>query len=158
MDEAAYRQLYRAVNDRQCLYEKAILANHCCCAQMQKLLLAEREAAHCQSSEGQQHCGQYLDALRKAMRFALKSSDEGASLPHARAMRLQVGGLRGLYRALHNGGEPPVPIPDIDALLQEGLEQWGRLESFPFQEILPDVSAWEGRKPRRRRKGKHRVS
>jgi hypothetical protein len=152
MDEEAYRRLYREVNDRQCLYEKAILANHCRCGRMQKLLLAEREAAHCDSSEGQQRCGAYLKALRKAMRFALKSGDEGAGLPHARAMRLQVGGMRGLYRALHNGEEPPVPIPNIQALLRQGLQRWDHFERFPFQQILREVATWEGRKPRRRRK------
>ena len=152
MDEKAYRQIYREVNDRQRLYEKAILATHCNCSLMRKLNLAEREAAHCESDAGQQRCRHYLDALRKAMRFALKSGDEGSSLPHARAMRLQVGGMRGLYRALNEGQEPPVPILDIDGLLQQGLERWGGFEAFPYQQILREVATWEGRRPKRRRK------
>ena len=152
MDEDAYRQIYREVNDRQCLYEKAILATHCNCSQMRKLNLAEREAAHCESDAGQQRCQQYLAALRKAMRFALKTGDEGSSLPHARAMRLQVGGMRGLYRALNENKEPPTPIPDIDGLLQQGMERSGSFEAFPYQQILREVAAWEGRRPKRRRR------
>ena len=154
MDEEAYRQIYREVNDRQCLYEKAILATHCACSQMRKICLAEREAAHCESDAARGRCEQYLAALRRAMRFALKSSDEGSSLPHAKAMRLQVGGMRGLYRALHPGQEPRTPIPDVHALLLQGLERWKRFENFPYDIIIHEVAAWEGRKPRRGKQGR----
>ena len=150
MDEDAYRQLYREVNDRQCLYEKAILSTHCRCSLMRKINLAEREAAHCEDDAGQQRCQAFLDALRHAARFALRTTDEKSSLPHARAMRLQVGGLRGLHLALHPDRPVPSPIPDIHGLIGEGLERWGSLEAFPWQQILREVAAWEGRKPKRR--------
>jgi len=150
MDEQAYRELYREVNHRQCPYEKAILANHCRCSQAQKLLLAEREAVRCENQASHERCQAFLDALRQAMRFALKT-DQTQRLPHARAMRLQVGGLRGLHRALHDAPPPPI-IEEIDGLLTSALARWKKLEAFPYQSILPEVAAWEGRKPKGRRR------
>ena len=58
MDNEAFRTTYRAVNERFCPYEKAILTNQCCCSRAKRFLIAEREssvddpAAHQPGSEG----------------------------------------------------------------------------------------------------------
>ncbi len=152
MDEDAYRELYREVNNRQCHYEKAILSTRCNCKSMRKLNLAEREAAHCEDEAAWRRCHHYLETLRQAARFALKARGEGQRLPHAKAMRLQVGGLRGLHAALHPGRAIPDPIPDVQGLLREALERWSSFEALPFDEIIKEVTAWEGRRPKRRRR------
>lgn len=152
MDEEAYRRMYLEVNDRQCFYEKAILGTHCICSRMRKLNLAEREAVRCESAEGHQRCHDYLEQLRRAARFVLRSRAESTALPHAKAIRLQVGGLRGLHAALHPGRTIPSPVPDIDGLLGAAVEKFGSLQSLPYQEIIPEIAAWEGRRPKRRRR------
>ncbi len=151
MDEDAYRQLYREVNDRQCPYEKAILSTHCRCSRMRKLNLAEREAVRCEDEAAWKECHAFLDALRRAARFALRAREDERSLPHAQAMRLQVGGLRGLHAALHPDRPIPSPIPDIGALIEAGRRRWRDFEALPHPELLKEISAWQGRKPRRRR-------
>ena len=152
MDEEAYRRIYREVNDRQCHYEKAILGTHCSCNRMRKICLAEREAVHCEEAGAHEQCRRYLEALCRATLFALRTAEAGSRLPHAKAIRLQVGGLRGLHRALHPDTPLPEPIPDIHGLLEEARERWGGFEALPWTEIVQAVAAWEGRRPKRRRR------
>jgi len=152
VDEDAYRQIYREVNDRQCLYEKAILSTQCNCALMRKICLAEREAVHCEDKEAHGNCAAFLDILRQKGRFALSAREQNRPLPHAKAMRLQVGGLRGLHAAVHPDQPIPVPIPDIHGLLREAQERWHSLDALPYQVVVQEIASWEGRKPRRRRK------
>ena len=40
MDQDAFRQTYREVNERFCAYEKAVLTNKCACSQSERSTLA----------------------------------------------------------------------------------------------------------------------
>ena len=104
MDQDAFRRTYRELNERFCVYEKSLLSRKCTCCKAKKLYIAEREGAHCTEDEAQEQCLEFLGKLRHHARFTLKSNNLKAVLPHAQAMRLQVGGLRGLYLALYDGG------------------------------------------------------
>jgi hypothetical protein len=152
MDQDAFRQTYREVNERFCAYEKAILTNKCGCSQSEKFCIAEREGVHCNSDAGQQRCLAFLDILRKQARFALRNvqQDQNSRLPHGKAIRVQVGGMRGLHTILHPGKEIPECIPDIDALLQAAGEHYGSLDALPFSDIMPEISAYEVKRRSRR--------
>ena len=100
MDQDAFRRTYRDVNERQCAYEKSVLTNECSCSCAQRFCIAEREGVHCRSETGQARCLRWLDLLREQARFALRTEEERQLLPHGKAMRLQVGGMRGLQRVL----------------------------------------------------------
>ena len=101
MDNQVFRETYDAINERYCPFEKSILTNQCACSRAQRFCIAEREGVHCQADEAQARCIGLLQLLRNQARFALKTTDGSAALAHAKAMRVQVGGLRGLHRALH---------------------------------------------------------
>lgn len=146
MDQDAFRTTYRAVNERFCAYEKAILTNNCACSLAHKFCIAEREGVHCGSDPAQAACIELLELLRRQARFALKTTDERTALPHAKAMRVQVGGLRGLQVALTPDRPPPVHIPDIDRLLAEASARFGDLATAPFQPIIQQIAAFQGRK------------
>ena len=100
MDQDAFRKTYRSMNERFCAYEKSILTNQCECSQAQRFCIAEREGVRCGSAPAQAQCLQLLDFLRGQARFALKSTEERATMPHGKAMKIQVGGMRGLKAAL----------------------------------------------------------
>ena len=100
MDQEAFRETYHQVNERYCAYEKAILTHQCACSQSEKLHIAEREAAHCRSDDSQARCIRFLDTLKNHARFALKLTGTTGVLPHGKAIRIQVGGLRGLRQVL----------------------------------------------------------
>ncbi|MES9991133.1 MAG: hypothetical protein ABW098_04230 [Candidatus Thiodiazotropha sp.] len=146
MDQDAFRRTYREMNERICAYEKSILARHCGCSQSKKLCIAEREGVHCVSDEALQQCLELLDTLRHQARFALKSNDDSSVLPHGKAMRLQVGGLRGLFSAIHPDQPVPELIDDIFELINRATAAFGKLENLPYQKLIQQVSAYKGRK------------
>jgi hypothetical protein len=149
MDQDAFRRTYREMNERHCAYEKSLLSRHCDCCQAKKIYIAEREGVHCLSDEAQQQCLDLLESLRHQARFALKSNNEQEVLPHGKAMRLQVGGLRGLFSALYPTQPLPEHIKDVYSLIKQATTTYGILEPLPYQTLIQQVSAYQGR-PRKR--------
>jgi hypothetical protein len=146
VDQDAFRNTYRAINERHCVYEKAILTNNCACSLAHKFCIAEREGVHCGSDSAQAACVELLELLRRQARFALKTTDNRAALPHAKAMRIQVGGLRGVEATLHPEEPVPVNIADIRQTIEAAIAAFGSLERLPFQEIIKQVAAYQGRR------------
>jgi len=152
MDNEIFRRTYRDINERFCPYEKSILTNNCQCSRAKRFLIAEREGVHCSSDAAQERCLALLEILRQQARFALRSTDERAALPHAKAMRIQVGGLRGLHAALSPNDGVPAKIEDIFGLIDEAVARFGELDKLPFQPVIQQIAAYKGRKrPRRQR-------
>ena len=151
MDQDAFRRTYRDVNERFCAYEKSILTNECQCSQAERFCIAEREGVRCASDEAQQQCLEMLELLREAARFALRSSSDEGVLPHGKAMKIQVGGLRGVRAVL----EPDTPvteqIADVHALLCRAARDYDGLANLPFSQIMQQVAAYQVKKRSRRR-------
>jgi hypothetical protein len=151
MDQDSYRKTYREINERPCVYEKSVLTLHCSCSQATKVCIAEREGINCLSDEAQEQCIELLETLRKKARFALKSNNDNEVLPHGKAMRLQVGGLRGLYLALTpEVVQTPDCVEDIYGLINRAKEVFNGLENLPYQLMIKEVAAYQGR-PRSKR-------
>jgi hypothetical protein len=151
VDQDAFRRTYRDVNERSCAYEKSILTNQCNCSQAERFCIAEREGVRCRSAEGQERCLDLLAVLRDQARFALRTDQDKSVLPHGKAIRIQVGGLRGLHLALHPKDSAPVKIDDVDALLRAAQAHYGDLKRLPFSAIMQQVAAYQGRRRGRRR-------
>jgi hypothetical protein len=146
MDQDTFRRSFREINERVCVYEKSLLTRQCGCSQASKVCIAEREGMHCVSDEAQTQCIELLERLRKQARFALKSNDEKGVLPHGKAMRLQVGGLRGLFLALNPDADaPPNCIDDVYDLVNRAKEMFGGLDNLPYQTLIQQVAAYQGR-------------
>ncbi|BAO45356.1 hypothetical protein [Thiolapillus brandeum] len=152
IDEDFYRQTYQEVNPDHCIFEKGMLTNQCLCSRNQKLLIAEREAASCTDKDAQARCREFLNTLQQQARFALKLRDAGQKLGHVKAVKVQIGGLRGLYQALHPDQTIPTPLPEVAGLLEEALRAWKSFDQLPFQDIIPEIGRWEPRRRRPRRK------
>jgi hypothetical protein len=146
MDQDAFRRTYREINERTCVYEKSLLSRHCGCSQSKKICIAEREGIQCISDEAQTQCNELMESLRKQARFALKSNDDKGTLPHGKAMRLQVGGLRGLFLALHPDTDKlPNCIDDVYGIINRAKETFGGLEKLPYQILIQQVAAYQDR-------------
>jgi len=153
MDQDAFRRTYREVNERFCAFEKSVLTNQCDCRQAERFCIAEREGVHCNSEQGQQRCLALLALLREQARFALRSNpEEKGALPHGKAIRIQVGGMRGLQAVLDPGQPASDQIDDVDGLIGRAVQAYGRLEALPFSEIMPQIAAYQGRTRTRRRR------
>ena len=131
MDQDIFRRTYREINERFCAFEKGVLTNNCGCSQAEKFCIAEREGVHCRSDAAQGQCLAFLELLRDQARFALKATSERTTIAHGKAMKLQVGGMRGVKLALEPNTDPPETIDDVHATLQAAVERFGSLEEFP---------------------------
>ncbi|MEO5342074.1 MAG: hypothetical protein H7842_01835 [Gammaproteobacteria bacterium SHHR-1] len=148
MDQDAFRETYREINECFCIYEKPILMNRCHCPQAARFCIAEREGVECRSLSAQQQCREFLDSLRENARFALKSRSPETPLPHAKAMRLLMGGLLGLHRIRYPGDPTPVLIANVHGLLNDCIGHFGGIQRLPFARIIQQLA--EYREPRRR--------
>jgi hypothetical protein len=151
MDQDLFRQTYREVNETYCAFEKSVLTNECHCHLAERFCIAEREGVHCLSAESQQRCLRWLELLREQARFALRTEEERRLLPHGKAIRLQVGGMRGLQKVLPADNEAATAI-DVDHALANAQEHFGTLDQVPFSAIMRDVAAYQVRKRSRRRR------
>ena len=153
MDQDAFRQTYREVNEVFCAFEKSVLTNECRCRHAERFCIAEREGVHCRSQTGQARCLRWLDLLREQARFALHTDEQHRRLlPHGKAIRLQVGGMRGLRAVLAAEHPPDEPtIDDVDAVLARAVASYGSLDRLPFSNIIREVAAYQVRRRSRRR-------
>ena len=151
MDQDAFRKTYREINERACVFEKSLLSGMCRCSQSERFCLAEREGVHCKSDEAQQLCRDLIDLLRTQSRFALKSNQQQALLSHNSTMRIQVGGLRGLYVLLNPDTSPPPAIGDIHGMITQAIETYQSLDQIPLQPIIQQIAAYKGRRDRSNR-------
>ena len=153
MDQDAFRTTYKQVNERFCAFEKSVLTNQCQCSQAEKFCIAEREGVHCKIDEGQARCLEILDNLREQARFALRNSNDSQRiLPHGKAIRIQVGGMRGIFHALNPDSEIPTPVPDINDTLLQALEQFGNFTDLPYSQVMQQIAAYQVKKRSRRKK------
>ncbi|MCU0971541.1 MAG: hypothetical protein MUF57_07090 [Gammaproteobacteria bacterium] len=151
VDQDAFRRTYRDVNERSCAFEKSVLTNQCGCSQAARFCIAEREGVRCGSAEGHRQCLEVLALLRDAARFALRSNPTEGTLAHGKAMKIQVGGLRGIRAAIDAKVPPVSPITDVDSLLNTARERFGALDRLPFSEIMQHVAAYRGKTRAKRR-------
>ena len=150
MEEEEYRATYRAVNRRRCVFEKAISSRRCNCGQSARFHLADREGVSCESETGNALCIALLDTLRRKARFALHVTHADAPLPHAKEIRVQIGGMLGLQKLLRTELAQADSVSDINGLAVEAIDRYGRIEALPYELILQTLVSFEGRRKRMR--------
>ncbi len=142
MDEKAFKDTYRAVNPVPCVFEKAVLTGRFGCAKSERIHLAERVTVGCLAGDGHEDCARLLALLREKALFALKLTHMTGVLPHGKEMRVQCGGLIGLWNAV----QPETAVAGVENILQlvsEAQARFGGLEELPFREIVKAISAYQ---------------
>jgi len=152
MDENEYRDIYHSVNSVRCCFEKAMLTRKFGCHNLVKINIADREAAGCLNEAAVSTCKAFRKLIRQKAAFALKCSDSGAQLPHAKEIKAQCGGVIGLYHAMHLEDETPNGVKDIFACIEEAIKTYADLDKFPFDEIVKTISHFKSRPKRSRKK------
>ena len=147
VDEGEYQQTFKEVNHRPCVFGRAMLANCCACQHGQRIHIAEREAMSCLDNQAHSLCETSLNALQKIARFSLKLPDVSGQLPHAQAMRLQCGGLRGIRAVLAKQAQADTSIIANVAALLAQLDTPTNLLAAPL--VIQTIVAFKGRKRRR---------
>lgn len=149
MDEQEFKEIYHAVNDRRCVFEKAALTRMFACEKLIRMNIAEREAAGCCNPAAQARCDQLLEQLRRNAAFALKLTHVSGPLPHAKELKVQCGGLLGLQRCVEGASEAR-GVANIFGMVESAIATFGELDDFPYQDIVQSVAHFQGRRPRRR--------
>jgi hypothetical protein len=147
VEEDEYRSTYRNINQRRCVFEKAILTRRCSCLCSARFYLADREGIACDSANAHDRCSHFITLLRENSRFALKLTELDGELPHAKEIKVQNGGLLGLQRILHPDLSDDKVI-DIAGLTADGEQTFGSLQQAPYDEIVKSIAEFEGRRRR----------
>lgn len=157
MDEDQFRSVYNEINAQRCVFEKALNNRRCDCSRKNRFLLATREGVGCYSETHLQHCTQFLDTLRDGSRFALREITIDGPLPHNKELKVQAGGCLAL-QALTATEQPPDQshdnedtVADISTLIEQSLEQYGSVDTFPYSELVQGVVKYQSRRKRPRR-------
>jgi hypothetical protein len=146
MEEQEYRAAYRALNRRRCVFEKAITSRRCNCVQALRFNLADREGVACQSATANRLCIALLDALRRNARFSLHLTHADGPLPHAKEIRVQIGGLIGLQTLLYPDRVGSQTVINISGLACEAINQYTFIEHLPYDRIVQSIVSFEGRR------------
>jgi hypothetical protein len=153
MEEQEYRHTYHNLNQRRCIFEKAISSRRCTCEKASRFHLADREGVACKSAAGNALCTELLNSMRHKARFALHLTRADAPLPHAKEIRVQTGGLLGLQALLYPGKAAEQNIDNVLGLIDLAIQRFGTLAELPYDGIIQAIVKFEGRRKRPRSGG-----
>ncbi len=145
MEEDEFRATYHAVNQRRCVFEKALNTRRCECSRAARFCLAGRDGVACKSPAAHALCTALIATLRSNAKFALQLTRVDDALPHGKEIKIQHGGLLGLRDALGERGADDDRIQDIHALIDAGLKHYGDLNALPYGEVVKTIVAFKGR-------------
>lgn len=146
MEELEYKATYHAINERRCVFEKAINARRCSCKQAARFCLADREGVACKSDAGNEMCTELLDTLRRNARFSLHLTHADGPLPHAKEIRVQLGGLLGLQQLIDPDCNDCDRVDNIYALAKATFARYVRLQDLPLERIMQAIVSFQGRR------------
>lgn len=147
MDENEFKATYALVNERPCIFGRAILRGCAHCSRARRLQIAEREAIACSSPAAQERCALFRGSLQEKSLFALHITHTDGQLPHGKEMKVECGGLLGLQDALQNADAAELHVNDIYELLDRALLRFHDLAALPYSEIVKTVTHYSYRRP-----------
>lgn len=140
MDEAAFHAVRQALTPSACVFARAILSSCAPCTLAKRTAMAEREVITCGSAVAHINCSTLNNLFRERALFALRLPRHGEPIVHAKAMKLQCGGLRGVQRALGSTDA------NVHGLIQQAMHDGASLLDLPWDQIVASISAWELRR------------
>lgn len=132
MDETAFRAALTGAVALPCPFGRAILRRCAACNRSTQVQIAERELIACRDDASHSRCKELDEHLRACFAFALGKGRITGPLTHAEEMRVQCGGLQGLQQVL----DGTTDVEDIDKLVGNALQRWGRLDLIPYSEVV----------------------
>lgn len=75
-------------------------------------------------------------------------------LPHAKEVKVQIGGMLGIQKLLHPDMGDKELVDDINGLAKTAAQRFNSLDNLPYSEIVKSIVNFEGRLRRRSHKDK----
>ncbi len=148
MEEDAFKSILQEVNERKCAFEKALLLRRFACSQSEMFYIANRRGCNCKNDLSAQRCQEVLQEIRQQSKFVLHLREIVLPLPHAHEIRVQIGGLLGLNKVIHNKVESTM---DINLLIEQTLEKYPNMQNFPFNHVVSEVQKVQSRRKKKPR-------
>ncbi|MDO8891642.1 MAG: hypothetical protein Q8N54_06495 [Sulfurimicrobium sp.] len=146
LNEDAYKATYDDKVRLSCPFEKAILSRCAECVHAQKLNIAEREAVACENPLARENCFTLHGLLHQNALFVLKQPHPDEPLPHAKEIKVQCGGLLGVLKLFCQEANK---VDNIHAMVGKVQRRFSTMQNVPFQEVIKEIAAYEGRRKRR---------
>jgi hypothetical protein len=138
MDENEYHTMRMTLTPIPCVFSKSILAMKLECRESSRKNIAGRELIQCLSAINVQQCSQWLRLLRQKSQFALQTPEQSDVLPHAKEMKVQVGGIMALQKIYRADVMPEIKA-DIAELLARCVKDNPEFEGVPFDVVIREV-------------------
>lgn len=124
-----------------CPFEKAVLSRTCACRHARRGSVGSRQTVCCHAEDGNRDCVGVLNRMRQSANFSLGVVHTPSALPHAKAVKLQCGGLIGLQNALDQVVKNQ-RVYDIYGLVQRALRRYGSPQGLPQQDMIRSIAAY----------------
>ncbi len=149
MEEDAFREALAELSERQCGFERALLSRKHGCSHLEMFYIANRRGCNCKTEGAAKKCEVMLDHLRDKAKFVLQLKQIVLPLPHAKEIKVQMGGLTGLNHLLDIDSNN---VFDIHNLVEQIYQKYPNLSDMPFQNIMTEIQNIQTRRPKKTRK------
>jgi len=129
-----------------CPFSKPILGQWCECEYSRVADRCSGKMICTQAEERRETCLQLVQLLKKNARFTLNLSDTDTQISHAQAMKIKCGGVLGMQRILKPASNQ---VPSIVDIIDQTRERYGSIDTFPYGEIIRDITGFSHRKLKR---------
>jgi hypothetical protein len=124
-----------------CPFSKPIIGGWCTCDYANLEERCSGKMSCKRSAELLSSCSELVNSLKENSRFVLGLHDDPDLLTHAQLMKIRCGGLLGMQRVLELGDHKP----DVRTVIDKVNERFESVDSFPFNEIMPDIKHFSHR-------------
>jgi hypothetical protein len=138
------------MEDLKCPFRQALLPGDFGCSHAQPVTRREGPDIACGSAEAHDRCGELLARLREVGLPALGYTDDLNELPHAVAVKVQMGGLLGLRRLLDPPSAASTVVEDVGATVAQAVARYGSTVAVPYAELVPDMASYRLKRRRGR--------
>jgi hypothetical protein len=147
MEEDAFKSALTEINDRKCGFERALLSRKHGCSLLEMFYIANRRGCNCKTEANAIECDAMLNLLRDKAKFVLHLKEIVLPLPHAKEIKIQMGGLTGLNKLM---GIESSNVFDIHNLIAQINEKFEDLDTIPMQDIMTEIQKIQTRRPKKK--------
>jgi len=130
-------------NAELCPFSKPILGKWCHCPHAKLADRCSGKMTCLRQDDLQSSCVELVEAFKQNTRFILGLKNDQAELTHAQLMKIRCGGLLGMQRIYNFDINQSV---DIRHIIDNTINQYGKLADFPFDTIVKDIKDFHHRK------------
>lgn len=136
----------KELDDNRCVFALTQVSNQFDCENARLVTRRSGPDIACTSEMMSQKCEQVYNHLKRVGLEEFQYDDDLTQVPHGIWAKIQFGGLLGMQDTLLGS---QAKIDNISALVKLAEEQFGNLESIPFDDFVSAMKNYSARKRKR---------